>query len=188
MTHLQFVASKVNVMRYLVLVLLFCCKSALAQMDQANMQGMDHSKMSGMDHSNMAGMVHDYEPIQVPQGVPVPQLGLVLHRDAMSGVNLHVQLKDFAIAPPERAEIEGLLNGHAHLYINGKKIQRLYGRDVHLPAELFKPGVNLVMVSLNAHSHAVWAMGKKQLLASSFINFANEPLVVHSFTSSPFQH
>lgn len=164
-------------MRSAILLLCVWAGAALAQ--------MDHGTMPSMDHSNMAGMVHDYAPIQVPEGVPVPQLALQFHRDAMSGVNLHLQLKDFALAPPEREELAGLLNGHAHLYVNGKKIQRVYGRDLHLPAELFKPGVNLVLVSLNAHSHAVWALGKKQLLASSFINLAVEPLVLHSFSSSP---
>ena len=193
MVHSPIVVNKVNIMRGVILAFFVCCHSAWAQMDSASMQGMDHSRMTGMDHSNMqgmdhsnmAGMVHDYAPIQVPQDIPAPQLALVFHRDAMSGVNLQVQLKGFALAPPERKEVEGQLNGHAHLYINGKKIQRLYGADVHLPEELFKPGVNLVMVSLNAHSHAVWAVGKKQLLASSFVNLANESLVVHSFTSSP---
>lgn len=172
-------------MRYLLLLWL-----ALFGADQAQAQApMDHSTMdhSAMNSGAMPGMVHDYAPIQVPEHIPLPQLALSFHRDAMSGVNLHLDLRGFALAPPERPEQPGLLNGHAHLYINGKKIQRVYGRDLHLPAELFQPGVNLVLVSLNAHSHAVWQTGNKQLLASSFIDLGKESLVLHSFSSVPLQ-
>lgn len=192
-------------MRYLLLLglALFGAGQAQAQMNHAAMPDMSQQAMpdmsqlamaesspqavAGMSNNTMPGMVHDYAPIQVPDNVPLPQLALSFHRDAMSGVNLHLELRNFALGPPERQEQPGLLNGHAHLYINGKKIQRVYGPDLHLPAELFQPGINLVLVSLNAHSHAVWQTGNKQLMASSFIDLGKEPLVLHSFSSVPLR-
>ncbi|MCE9687995.1 hypothetical protein LZP73_17610 [Shewanella sp. AS16] len=168
--------------------LLLLCLAARADAQQAMaVSETAGSVMPGhqMAGPEMASMVHDYGPIQVPDDSPLPELALVLHRDAMSGINLHLALRHYALGPPEQAAVGKMLNGHAHLYVNGKKIQRLYGPDVHLPAELFKPGVNLVLVSLNAHSHAVWQDGDKQLLASSFINPEADKLVLHSFSSAP---
>ena len=158
-----------------IFVLLFCALVAHAE-PQAPMAGHD-----------MGNMVHDYAPVQLPADIPVPQLTLELHPDAMSGINLHLALRNYVLGPPEQPAVPGLLNGHAHLYINGVKIQRLYGPDVHLPAELFKPGVNLVLVSLNAHSHAVWQQGKKQLLASCFINPGTDSLLLYRYSSIPLE-
>lgn len=134
---------------------------------------------------DMAPMVMDYAPREFPADRPLPKLAMHLYRDRMSGINLHLGLRNFQIGPPELALDEGVVGGHAHLYVNGKKVQRIYGRYLHLPEELFKPGVNLVMVSLNAHDHRVWQRGNRQILASSFVNLGAGKLVLHSFSSSP---
>ncbi|NVJ49398.1 MAG: hypothetical protein HWE11_03360 [Gammaproteobacteria bacterium] len=142
---------------------------------------MDHSM-----HGSMAGMVHDHQPIAIPETSLVPQIALTLHRDNMDGYNLHIKLNNFNIAPPEfQADVGKVIDGHAHLYINGEKIQRVYGRYLHLPNRLFKPGVNMIMVSLNAHNHDVWTFDNKQVLASVAINQSSEKLVLTQFSSSP---
>lgn len=142
-------------------------------------------QMSAPGKTTPGHMVHDYKPVQVPADVPIPQLAMQLHRDAVSGVNLHLEVRNFALGPPEQKPSKTMLNGHAHLYVNGRKIQRLYGPDVHIPGKYFKPGINVVLVSLNAHTHAVWQLGKKQFLVSSFINLKHKPFVLHSFSSVP---
>ena len=132
-------------------------------------------------------MVMDHAPLDIPLGKPVPKMALYLVRDSKSGLNLHIELRDFQIGPPELALDDSTVGGHAHLYVNGKKVQRIYGRYLHLPEELFRPGVNLIMVSLNTHDHRVWQWGGKQVLASSFVNLEADSLVLHSFSSSPLK-
>jgi len=41
--------------------------------------------------------------------------------------------------------------GHAHLYIDGKKVTRLYGEWYHIPS--LSPGTHKITVTLNANSH-----------------------------------
>ncbi len=95
----------------------------------------------------------------VPDGVPPPSLALEVIPDSLSGYNLHLLVTNFRFSP-EKIDQESLaVEGHAHLYVNGKKIGRLYGPWVHLPMALLGPGENEVRVSLNDNLHRAWANG-----------------------------
>ena len=115
--------------------------------------------MSGSLNVLMAGQVgmedHSHAPIEIPANYPVPKLGINLFIDDKSGFNLHLQLADFELEAPEFAADKPIsyVQGHAHLFINGQKIQPIYGKYLHLPAKLFKKGINQVMVTLNNHDH-----------------------------------
>jgi len=140
---------------------------------------------------------HAHLPIEVPARAPLPGLSLKLSRDAIDGFNLQVLTENFTLgAPPvakSLAELTGLASdadsgfmlGHGHLYINGQKLQRLYGTRVHLPLALFFGGVNQVTVTLNNHGHRYWAIDGRQILATLFINPKAESLVVYRFDSFP---
>lgn len=140
---------------------------------------------------------HAHLPIEVPARAPLPGLSLKLSRDAIDGFNLQVLTENFTLgAPPvakSLAELTGLARdvdtgfmlGHGHLYINGQKLQRLYGTRVHLPSALFFGGVNQVTVTLNNHGHRYWAIDGRQILATLFINPKAESLVVYRFDSFP---
>lgn len=140
---------------------------------------------------------HSHRPIPVPEGTAVPKLSLRLYRDSMSGFNLYLDLANFVMRAPPRDlfmwemmsahfDLEsGHLVGHAHLYINGEKIQRLYGNTVHIPASLLTAGINQLSVSLNNHGHLHWTKDKRQILATLFIDPAEEQAVVYRFESFP---
>jgi len=137
-------------------------------------------------------MVHDHKPISLPDNAAIPKINLEIYRDEKDGFNLHLHLAEFEIEPPE---LEGgnstskakkmIVDGHAHLYVNSIKIRRLYGNFDHLPQSLFKPGINMVMVSLNAHNHDVWTIGKKQIMATLMLKPDQESFILHDFSSSP---
>lgn len=118
-------------------------------------------------------------------GNPVPKISLRFYRDEVSGLNLYVHLMDFQMGPPELAMKGRRSTGHGHLYINGRKVRRVYGPHQHLPVGLFKPGVNLVMVSLNDHNQRPWTREGLQIQASCFLDLDAQELVLHSFSSSP---
>jgi len=133
-----------------------------------------------MDHSHM--------PIAVPNAAPTPALSLKLLKDSMSGYNLILDTQRYDLSvPPEGAmnmqqmmsattnENTGFLQGHAHLYINGVKIQRTYGHALHLPANLFKSGINTVSVTLNNHGH----MQTKEFITYRFESFPSKVKNTH---------
>jgi hypothetical protein len=147
---------------------------------------------SGEDHSHM--------PVAVPAGVPKVEFSLELHRDVLSGFNLTLLLHNYRIGPPPAGvpsmqdlmaptvdRVTGNVEGHAHLYVNGTKIQRVYGGDVHLPATLFREGTNQISVSLNNHGHMYWTQEGREVIASLFIDPAVEQPIVYRFASFPVQ-
>ncbi|WP_369682774.1 hypothetical protein [Roseovarius sp. M141] len=46
--------------------------------------------------------------------------------------------------------------GHAHVYVNGEKLGRLYGAWMHLPR--LPPGEVIVLVTLNSNTHGPLAV------------------------------
>lgn len=95
---------------------------------------------------------HTHKKVEVPAGQPMPTVNLVVRPDAMSGWNLEVKVTNFAFAP-ERVNTKStsVNEGHAHLYVNGKKISRLYGNWYHLAT--LPPGINQITVTLNTNDH-----------------------------------
>ncbi|WP_199259206.1 hypothetical protein [Paracoccus binzhouensis] len=73
-----------------------------------------------------------------------------LEPDSVSGWNLFLQLQGFCFAPEHAGLSPRPGEGHAHLYLNGRKIARLYGPARHL--ETLEPGDRL-RVELNANDH-----------------------------------
>ncbi|MEO1323212.1 MAG: hypothetical protein AAFV59_09425 [Pseudomonadota bacterium] len=144
---------------------------------------------SPMDHSHM--------PVLLPDGIPVPTLSIVITRDWMSGLNLEILTENYVMdAPPSTLDMSvlmqpsinhetGFAEGHAHLYVNGIKIQRVYGNHVHLPDSLFKPGLNQINVSINNHGHMYWMANGRQIIATLYIDLDQDNLVKHRFESYP---
>jgi hypothetical protein len=165
-------------MKYIVGVVLF-----LVSIFHATSQEMV------MDHSHM--------PINVPTTAEVPALSLHLSKDAMSGYNLTLQLQRYALMPPPEglpmtdlmtatiASPSGFIEGHAHLYINGIKIQRVYGEHIHLPHSLFKSSINTISVTLNNHGHMYWVVEDKKVVATLYVNQDKTPFITYRFESFP---
>jgi hypothetical protein len=142
-----------------------------------------------MDHSHM--------PIAVPESVKPVALSLVLTKDAMSGFNLTLHTQHYNLIPPRQglsmaesmaASINaesGYIEGHAHLYINGEKIQRIYGRNIHLPETLFKQGTHSISVTLNNHGHMAWTQDDKKIVSTLYIDDLESGAIKHTFESFP---
>lgn len=92
----------------------------------------------------------------LPEGVSPPSLTLEAKADAVGGYNLQIIAPGFVFSPERIDQESDAFEGHAHLYINGRKVGRLYGPWAHLPMSLFAPGDNEVRVSLNDNLHQAW--------------------------------
>ena len=103
----------------------------------------------GQGHGS--GMGHDHEPMEIPEGQPVPSVDLVVHPDGVSGWNLEVKVSNFRFAP-ENASGQGRPGeGHAHLYVNGEKVTRIYGNWYYL--KTLPPGEHQLRVGLSTNDH-----------------------------------
>ncbi len=148
--------------------------------------------------SHPAGQGHEkpHGLVPVPSGLPAPQIGLELFEDQVSGYNLEINLRHFVLVPPVEElmvkvkelmnrKVTGSLMGHAHLYINGQKLMRLYSPYIHLPENLFVEGINVITVSLNNHQHDTWTVGQQEIQATLTINTTLTKAVLNQYSSSP---
>ncbi|MEB3210859.1 MAG: hypothetical protein VKL39_05870 [Leptolyngbyaceae bacterium] len=110
-------------------------------------QGEGHSDV----HSEGHGDGHHHGSLDVSTAEAIPSVQLIVHDDPVNGWNLELVTENFDFAP-ERVNGESLINeGHAHLYINGEKVMRIYSHWHHLPE--LESGMNMVRVTLNANGH-----------------------------------
>lgn len=130
---------------------------------------------------------HHDEMVALPEGLKIPELSLLLFRDAVTGFNLHLNIRNFELESPEYEAVrhEELAQGHAHLFINGKKVKRLYGPYEHLPGSYFTAGENEIKVTLNNHDHTSLTVNEKPLSATLKINTEQDDPVISNESTSP---
>lgn len=125
----------------------------IAAGNNINFNGHDHSYPAQHGAGSIEAMAHDHSvPINVAAGNDAPSVSIKAFKDPMSGWNLEVLPVNFAFSPQNasRADVAG--EGHAHVYVNGDKLGRLYGNWYHL-TNLPKGEVE-IKVSLNGNSHS----------------------------------
>ncbi len=115
--------------------------------------------LGGQDAPNHAQM--HARKVDVSAMDPQPDLEISVVRDPHGGWNLTVKPINFKFAPEHVNGKHQHGEGHAHLYVNQKKIARLYGTDFHIPA--LRSGNNVVRVSLSTNDHQTYALGDKPI-------------------------
>ncbi len=117
------------------------------------------------EESHDHGAHHHMDQRALPEGAAIPTLVLEAKADSVSGYNLHLVVTGFAFSPENLDQDNEGIEGHAHLYVNGEKVSRLYGHWVHLPMALFAPGDNQVRVTLNDNLHRLWTQDGRPIEA-----------------------
>lgn len=105
--------------------------------------------------------------IDLPADPGAPTLDFRVERDAASGWNLHILTTGFRFAPERANAPHRPGEGHAHVYLDGKKIARLYGPWFHLGA--LPPGKVTLSVTLNANDHSALTVAGRPLRAEKTI-------------------
>ena len=98
------------------------------------------------------GMKHSVKVIPAGYKSP-PSVKIRLEKDAHTkgALNLFLDLKNFRFAPEEVNKTSKINEGHAHLYLNGKKLTRLYSASYFMDK---LPKGNLeIRVTLNTNMH-----------------------------------
>ncbi len=107
-------------------------------------------------------MAHDHHAVlSLPPGSSAPTLSVRVEPDPKSGWNLQISTANFRFSPENASHPHQPGEGHAHLYVNGKKRARLYGHWFHID-RLPKGDVEL-SVTLNSNDHRTLAVGMDQL-------------------------
>lgn len=105
---------------------------------------------------------------------PVPSVEVEVTEDPKSGYNVRVTTTDFTFTPEsvgDEATTSG--QGHAHLYVDGQKVARLYGEWYHLDRDL-SAGDHDIRVSLNADDHSEYVTGGEPIEATTTITVEGE--------------
>ena len=139
----------------------------LAAANGITLDGHDHGTDHHSDHGAQAGHAvagHDHDALLDVSGEgAVPSLTLALHPDMGSAMNLEIRAANFRFAPERVNGPHHPGTGHAHVYLDGRKIARVYGHWLHLP-DLPESGGE-IHVTLNANSHEGLADGARPIEA-----------------------
>ncbi|MDJ1176510.1 hypothetical protein [Roseofilum capinflatum] len=101
------------------------------------------------EHHHSGG--HSHGRLEIPPGQPIPQVNLIVHPDQNTGWNLELQVENFQFAPQNMYQENSLNEGHAHLFINGDKVTRIYGSWYYIKA--LPPGNHEITVVLSSNHH-----------------------------------
>ena len=142
--------------------------SAEGDMDSMeNMEGVGDMDMSNMTPEEMLAM---HPPREVDPDLPIPQVTMEVEEDPTSGYNLTLTTENFTFTP-EDINTDAVANeGHAHLFVNGEKVARLYSPWFNIKESYFTEGMNSIEVTLNANDHTTWVIDGGTIGASMRMN------------------
>lgn len=114
-----------------------------------------HQTDSSHSHSSAT---HQHETIEMPKE-QAPSVKLHVEEDTKSGWYIRLETTNFTFTP-ENANKENVLGeGHAHLYVDGKLVSRIYGHHFHYRENL--EGSHVFKVTLNGNNHADYVVEGK---------------------------
>lgn len=118
-------------------------------------------------------LAHDMQHgvLEVP-AVGAPQVGITVEPDAMTGGNVTLSTNNFTFTPEMVNSAHVAHTGHAHLYVDGIKIARLYGPHFHIPN--LPVGEHEVSVSLSSNEHAYYTVDGQRIAARTTVT---QPLI-----------
>ncbi|WP_343233636.1 hypothetical protein [Streptomonospora sp. PA3] len=96
-------------------------------------------------------------------------MALEATKDPSAGWNVHLDVERYAFTPGRVGGRPRQGEGHAHLYVDGEKIARVYGPWHHVPASAVGQGEHTLSVRLSANDHSTWAVGGEPISDSTAI-------------------
>lgn len=96
-----------------------------------------------------------------------PEVILTVEPDSMDGWNITLETANFRFTPEATGEAPEQGTGHAHLYVDERKVARLYGPHFHLPA--LSEGTHEISVTLAANDHAYYRVDGERIGARQTI-------------------
>ncbi|MBC9715381.1 hypothetical protein H9Y04_22795 [Streptomyces sp. TRM66268-LWL] len=129
--------------------------------------GTSHEEASGtagrlLDRKDESG--HRLRQVAA-QGAP--SVELAVRPDSVDGWNIQLSVREFRFTPDSVGGGALPGRGHAHLYLDGRKLARVYGEWYHLPASAVPEGGHTLTARLYADDHTAWAVDGKPVEATA---------------------
>lgn len=117
-----------------------------------NSLSLAHTNQNTHDHNSnhSTDKKHQHKTLDISSHSPIPQVKINIVQDNVKGWNLELNTDNFTFISPEIKE-SNPNRGHAHLYINGEKVTRIYSNWFYLPD--LPEGKNEIKVTLNTNNH-----------------------------------
>ena len=122
--------------------------------NDSNTEMSDHSENEG-DHDDSSEHKEEHNLFEV-SSEDAPTVDFTAIEDQKSGWNIKLNTGKFTFAPDNVNKINTIGEGHAHLYVDGVKVARLYGPDFHY-GESFD-GTKEFRITLNANDHSEYSV------------------------------
>ena len=119
-------------------------------------------------HTNGASAIHEVESVDAPTA------SLKITKDPTGGFNVQVVTSKF-VWRPEMASMRYVAGeGHAHVYLDGRKIMRIYNGWFHLNTFQFatRSGEQLVSIELVGNDHAPYTIQGAPIGAEALVDVA----------------
>ncbi len=100
-------------------------------------------------------------------GPASPVLSLDVSRDTAGGWNVHLEVDGFTFVPEQAGRPAVAGEGHAHLYVDDRKVARMYSPWHYL--DTLSPGTHEVRVVLNTNDHQFYVHEGRPLEARRLI-------------------
>ena len=99
---------------------------------------------------------------------------LIVKKDMMSGYNVQIRTLNFKWAPEHASMAHIAGEGHAHIYVDGVKIGRVYGQWFHLNTASLNltSGDHTILVNLNGNDHRPYVIKGVAVEAKSLIKIS----------------
>lgn len=137
-----------------------------------------YEKMANAAHEEsikkQAALAHP--KFEIASGALVPTIMIHHSRDPHGGWNFHLMTENFKFTPENSGKDDVMGEGHAHLYINGKKVGRVYGNWFHMA---LGKGPNKVKVTLSTNTHKDYYHEGKAVMGEVEVNEDREVTIQH---------
>ena len=127
----------------------------------------DNFKLLGTNQSKEHLHSSSHASMEVPDSMKIPAADFKIHEDKKSGWNIEIFYENITISPEKASSPHVDGQGHAHIYVNGEKINRVYGNWYHLGN--LEPGTNEIKITLSSNNHSEFRVGGKPVGAAKKI-------------------
>jgi hypothetical protein len=125
-------------------------------------------------HAHSDGAITIHEVTQKA----APTVNLEVQKDPTGGFNVRVLTSNFVWRPEMASKQHVVGEGHAHVYLDGRKIMRIYNEWFHLNTYQFatKAGEQLLSIEFVGNDHAPYTIQGTPLGAEQVINVPRDEI------------
>ncbi|MFT5280714.1 MAG: hypothetical protein ACI9AR_000142 [Flavobacteriaceae bacterium] len=124
-----------------------------------------HDNVHMSDGAHMSdGYSHVHGVFDVSMLDSKPSVDIIATSDSVNGFNINISTENFIFAPENAGGVHKEGEGHAHIYVDGVKISRIYGEWYHLTG--LEKGEHKIEVRLSTNDHKEIVHGEMTISGS----------------------